>query len=350
MIKPTVLLIFVLGIAGYLYLDCSHKHHFELRRSSGYHTFFKSTAYGLLFFAIAALIYSAFVFVASYFQITFDLGMFFLNYAFHLECTPYEAALLDIALLTLSIGFVYPRVKYIKRFWRDRKLRGDPEELKASNLPFYRRPFKCFKAFKLGVSEVRKEYLKREFVTDAESPEFSRLVGRSWEYGLPILFTLSDRKVYIGYVYEFAAKRGVSDLMILPIMGGFRTKDDLKFTQMTPYEEVVEELTQLERDMFIKQISEGDNGIDEESAKALLETRADMFDSAEFWLQFVVTLPFREIVHAHIYDIEQQERFAEKEDKISQYEISYNTEQLDAINTLCNVWATSFDQTKPPRQ
>lgn len=347
MIKPTVLLIFVLGIAGYLYLDCSHKHHFELRRSSGYHTFFKSTAYGLFFFAISSVIYLALFKLGTSLEVQFDLGAFILNEAFQLTSSRHNAALLDISLITLSLSFLYPRIKYFKKLIRERKRRLEFEYSEISHdSNLWSKTYKIFKAWKTEVRTIRQEYLQRAFVNDAESPEFSRLVGRSWDYGLPILFTMNDRKVYIGYVYEFAAKPNVSDIMILPIMGGYRTDNELKFVKMTPYEEVVEEITNLEKQTFISMVANRDNGIDEEKAIELLESQPLMFDKNEFWLQFIVTLPFRDIVHAHIHDIEQEERFADRESKLSQFDITFDPNLSDKIDNLLKGTSTPFPLTK----
>nr|WP_193987485.1 hypothetical protein [Lelliottia steviae] len=207
MIKPTVLLLFVLGISGYSILTSWHKTHFSLHRSNGYHTFFKSTSVGLIIFAITSCLYYLAVLSGNHFNLQYDFGHWFLKNVLMLKnIDDSTVALFDISFISLCLGVVIPIIYY---------LFNDKESLYAE-----------------------------EFLTDADSPDFSRLFGHSITQGLPILFTMSDRKVYIGYIYEVQAKVHTSDVYILPVVSGYRDERTLSLKKVTQYKKVINSLNE----------------------------------------------------------------------------------------------------------
>ncbi|MEZ9590965.1 hypothetical protein AB4302_08350 [Vibrio breoganii] len=131
-----------------------------------------------------------------------------------------------------------------------------------------------------GDEEAFLEALLQEYENDPESSEFTELFFRSLEFGLPILFTMSDRKVFIGYITQINYF-DTNDIHIRPLLSGYRDKESLSLKLVTPYKDVFEDL------------EEKDAGFDQDA--------------------FTVTLPLREIVHAHLYDFEYQGDFETKE-------------------------------------
>ncbi|HHX8390724.1 MULTISPECIES: hypothetical protein [Vibrio harveyi group] len=249
MIKPSVLFVLVLCISGYQLLNNLHSHHYDLKRSSGYHTFLKSAAAGLVLFVFFGFLYAIAGEFADRFSFSVRVGEWFLSKIFPSnEFSPTEGNLLEIASWMLLLSYTIP--KFIYR------------------------------------SDIERARLFRDyFASEPLSPEYTQLFFRSVEYGLPILFTMSDRKVYIGYVIEIHAE-DFNDVNIVPIFSGYRDKDKLKLIPVTPYRDVIQDLEHIEKEE-----------ID-------LET-------------FAVTLPIREINHAHLHDFSYYERFKERE---SQYE------------------------------
>ncbi|MCG6267994.1 hypothetical protein [Vibrio furnissii] len=165
----------------------------------------------------------------------------------HLEARLSDLVLTDVALIALGLSLIIPVMLY----------KGNQEEFYASLLD--------------------------EYEVDPENSEFTELFFRSLSFGLPILFTMSDRKVFIGYItsvnyFDF------NDIHISPILSGYRHKDNLKLELVTPYQDVLESLV--------------DEEVDDEV--------------------FTVTLPLREIVHAHLYDFEYQDYFNLKEQGFEQ--------------------------------
>ena len=271
MIKPTVLLLFVLGISGYSILTSWHKTHFSLHRSNGYHTFFKSTSVGLIVFIFSSCLYYLAVLLGNHLNIQFDLGHWFLKNVLMVKNIDNSTiALLDISLISLCLGIIIPFIYY---------LFNDKESLYAE-----------------------------EFLSDADSPDFSRLFGHSITEGLPILFTLSDRKVYIGYIYEVQSKIHTSDVHILPVISGYRDEKTLALNKVTPYKEVIDRINeQSTHEIKEKLIDLG--ATDEETIKAL-KLHSEFFDQ---WDKFLIALPLREIKYAHLHDFTHEQDFQKAE-------------------------------------
>ncbi|HBC3454430.1 TPA: hypothetical protein KDY47_003283 [Vibrio parahaemolyticus] len=257
MIKPSVLFVLVMCISGYQLLTRLHSHHYDLKRSNGYHTFLKSATAGLVLFVFFGVLYAIGGSLAERYSFSVPVGEWFLKKAFpSTNFDETEGHLLEIAALMILLSFSIPKFIY-------------PSE------------------------NDRRVMFTNKFARDPLSPEYTQLFWRSMQCGLPILFTMSDRKVYIGYVIEIHAD-DFNDVNIVPIFSGYRDKDTLKLVPVTPYRDVIQDIEHTEEE------------------EVDLET-------------FAVTLPIREINHAHLHDFGYYDRFKERE---SQYEqASRNSEQ-----------------------
>ncbi|MBZ2192013.1 hypothetical protein JFJ09_07260 [Pseudoalteromonas arctica] len=274
MIKPTVLLLFVLGISGYSILANWHKTHFSLHRSNGYHTFFKSTSVGLIIFVTSSCLYYFSVVLGKYFEINYDFGHWILINVFQLkELDKSTVALFNISLTTLCLGVVTPFIYY---------LFNDKESLYAE-----------------------------EFLTDADSPDFSRLFGYSITEGFPILFTMSDRKVYIGYIYEVQSKILTSDVHILPVISGYRDEKTLALKKVTPYKELIDRINKKEKSEITERLI--NLGMSDREAFETLEANPGLYDQ---WDKFLIALPLREITYAHLHDFTHEHEFKYEERKL----------------------------------
>ena len=108
--------------------------------------------------------------------------------------------------------------------------------------------------------------------------EFSSLFFLSNETGIPIAFTLSNRKVYVGYAFHGA--KHLNDIMVLPFKSGYRCDDELRLELVTDYQPIFDYLLKNEED-----------------------------DGA----RFLITIPIREIVHASLHDFGYKDLFKEHE-------------------------------------
>ncbi|MGF1717851.1 hypothetical protein L4D08_23605, partial [Photobacterium chitinilyticum] len=171
MLKPSILFILILCISGYQLLDKIHHQRYKLKRSSGYHTFFKSATVGILLFLATSVLFAITHKLSEIPYVGFELpiGFWFLESLFpDSDITRWEGTLCEIGIIMLVAS------RFSTKF--------------------------------LYADENKKvEYYMNSFQQDPESPEFTRLFFMSLEYGLPILFTMSDRKVYIGYLMEVHA-------------------------------------------------------------------------------------------------------------------------------------------------
>jgi len=245
MIKPSVVFILVLCIAGYNFYDRLPKLKFRLKRSSGYHTFLLSASGGMFLFAISAFLYWLCFEFFSWIEVYPSLGRYILIDIYISEATIGERALFDTSVIALLLSYLLPRYYF-----------GDKKE-------------------------VRKRLLI-EFSGDSEAPELTQLFFRSMRFGIPVLFTMSDRKVYIGYILEVHTT-DFNDVFILPIFSGYRDKNDLTLVPVTPYQDVLDDIAN------------------------------DLNSSDVDYEKFTVGLPLREILYAHLHDFNYYEKFKEKE-------------------------------------
>ncbi|WP_070962867.1 hypothetical protein [Vibrio sonorensis] len=244
--KPfSLLFVLVLCMAGYYLLNSIHRYHYFLKRSNGYHTFLISAIAGFSVCGLSVVVYAIFDLILCLLSRSFSLGDFVLNEILNLNSSHIGATLFDLCAISVAICIATPLITY----------RFDPDY---------------------------KDYVfLEEFAEDGESPEFNQLFFRSYEFALPILFTMSDRKVYIGYVTEIYAKP-FNDVHILPLLSGYRESSTLKLNLVTPYKDILHDV----EDETIKEVN--------------LEA-------------FTVTLPLREIVHAHLHDLEKYPDFKKAE-------------------------------------
>lgn len=258
MIKPSVFFVLILCISGYQLLNSWHRYHYELRRSSGYHTFLKSATAGLVLFSAISLLYLLSGLLAEQYGLSVTIGEWALNKVFpSTDFDATEGTLFEVAIWMIIVSYFFQKLMY-------------------------------------ATDDDRNKLFMGKFANDPESPEYTRLFFRSLEFGLPILFTMSDRKVYIGYVVEVHAKE-FNDIDILPIFSGYRDKDELTLKQVTPYKDVLDDLE-----------NEAEEQVDFE--------------------RFTVTLPIREINYAHLHDFHYYEKFKEKE---KQYKKSEDEKQAE---------------------
>ena len=119
------------------------------------------------------------------------------------------------------------------------------------------------------------------FISAQGGPEYSSLLLSSMETGVPVFLTMSDRKVFVGYPIEFKPE-DYSELQILPVLSGYRDQITLGFNITVNYADVLKTAT-----------SESSNVAPED---------------------FTVTVPIREICHAHMFDIEHYGKFIDRKE------------------------------------
>lgn len=242
MLKTNVLFGLVILIAGYLICSRIHLKRYQLKHSSGYHTFLLSAGAGLLILLITYLL---------------RLPLVVWGPKFSLVAEAMRAGLPDIVITTETIFFI---------------------ELSLGMLIFsICVPPIIYTLTDRFTGYNRDQLFMGAFLQQDDNPEFTKLLISSLEYGLPVMFTMSDRKVYVGYPIDIKPER-FNDLWMLPVVSGYREKDSLRFMPMTPYQKVIE----------------------------------SELEGAEYE-KFSVTLPIREIVHAHLIDLTLLDTFVQNE-------------------------------------
>lgn len=242
MLKTNILFGLIIIIAGYRICSRIHLKRYQLKHSSGYHTFLLSAGAGLLILLITYLLRLPLVIWGPDFSLVAE--------ALRAGLPDTVAASETVFFIELSLGmlifsFSVPPIVY----WLADRLSGYNRGLLFTGA----------------------------FLEHPDNPEFTKLLFSSTEYGLPILFTMSDRKVYVGYPMELKSEK-FNDQRILPVVSGYREKDSLRFIPVTPYQSVIE-----------NELEDAD------------------------YEKFSVTLPIREIVHAHLIDLKLFDLFVQNE-------------------------------------
>jgi len=248
MVKPSVIFILIICIAGYYFYDSVPKTKLRLKRSSGYHTFLLSATGGTFLFVVSTFIICIFSYIFNWVGISLSLGHYILIDIFASEATFTDVMLFDTCCIAVVLSWGLPRYYY-------------------------------------GDINSRRKHLIYELANDDEGPELNKLFVKSMKYGLPILFTMKDRKVYIGYIMEVHTT-DFNDIFILPIFSGYRNKDDLTLVPVTPYQDVLDGIAN-----------------DKEEPDINYE-------------KFTVGLPLREISYAHLHDFNYYKKFKEKEENL----------------------------------
>lgn len=239
MIKPTVIFILVITIAGHLFCNRTYFTITDYKKSQGYHTFLLAASWGLGLFCISYIIVS--VFGVTEFGRT--LGSSFKNFLSILmpevSNTPSGINLIAVYLMTLLLSYIIP--KAIKRAAYQKNL--------------------LYETWKLAAKKD-------------STPEFSSIIFSSWEKGLPVAFTLSNSKVYIGYVVETGIDS--NDLNVLPLVSGYRDDEKKDLIYLIDYKPVLEKIQKHEGSDISK---------------------------------FLISIPHREIIHANLHDFDYKKHF-----------------------------------------
>ncbi|MDN3487211.1 hypothetical protein QL989_17875 [Pseudoalteromonas sp. APC 3224] len=254
MIKPTVIFILVITIAGHIYRKTNYKLYPKYDSSNGYHTFLLAASTGLVLF-ICSYIFTNIIARFSFFQ---SVGVLFSN---HLNVlTPsigqdHETVnLISVLIFTVIISWFIPMLKY--------------------EIAKKRQENPTFNSWKKA---ARKDL----------TPEFTHLAFNSWEYGLPIAFTLSNNKVYVGYISEIGIDS--NDIHLLPILSGYRCDKKKDLIYLIDYKPVIEHILNEEYE------TNGEN----------TEIKSKM----SVYKKFAIAIPHREVIHANLHDTSYKKHF-----------------------------------------
>ncbi|KAF7781252.1 hypothetical protein PRUB_b0409 [Pseudoalteromonas rubra] len=287
MIKPTVILVLVFTIVGYIFCQRHYVTKPTFQKTSGYHTFILSASWGFALYMVAIFIFgiSAWVLELSGFpqgviaptlKHTVELlfpGLIFPSYSIHCILISAIALILSVFGPNMILN-ITAKQKNVT-----------PEDLKNAVY------------FSLSGTD--------------DTPEFTGILHNSMLKGLPIAFTLSNRKVYIGYVINLGYH--MNDFMVLPLKSGYRCKDELRLELVTNYASAWSDI----------EASNKDN------------PEANQSDEEELDLEkFLINIPVREVVHANLHDFEYKEHFEKHEKPRSASRPSKSTDSAQSDNSI----------------
>lgn len=254
MIKPTVLLILLMSVVGYIFCKNCHLTTIKFSKSNGYHTFLSSAGFGGGIFIFSSIIFWISICWS-------DAGFWSIPITYILSEVSHDI-LPNMYIPIWCLHFTQISIIAL---------------LLTLTLPKFLMTL-AVKLTKQSKSDVKRAAFKKIANTD-ESPEFTSICFKSWEHGLPVAFTMSNKKVYIGIIAEGAGH--LNDIIIIPLKSGYRCEAELRLEIVTHYEPVFREIeSNLSNDKFDK---------------------------------FYITLPIREIIHANLHDFERRDLFRKYE-------------------------------------
>ncbi|TMP23963.1 hypothetical protein CWB99_22865 [Pseudoalteromonas rubra] len=283
MIKPTVLLILLFLVSGSLFLSNFPKTVVKYEKSEGYHTFILAAFAGLLLHIVSYVILTVFVKYSP--NLAYNFGLEFKSFVAVLMPSIANNAevlnMVSVSCIAVVLAVLIPMllVNLYKIFKRDLVLEAWKEDAAGD-----------------------------------KTPEFLSLAFRSSELGLPVAFTMKNRKVYIGYIMQTAA--AANDIEVLPIVSGYRQKEDLDLKYVIDYYPVMEK-----------------------ARKAEKERVSHNNEELLFAKKFTIVIPHREIVHANLHDMKEKEHFEKCRFDLEQVEadkVNFDTSTTKSSNVKLN--------------
>ncbi len=231
-----LLLILPLLISGYYVQQWNYKHYYQLHRYTGQLLYLKSASLGAICLCISFIMVSVLVSIApielSGFIIGFDaLGWLSCFLKGHLniqrESLPFFILLTLFSFLVAALwSYFENNINIIKRIF---DFDEDDFQLKEKRKPSLRDKWSVAK---LGyIVNIKCELFSENPLDD--------LLLNSYQKHEDIIFHMSDRKVYIGFVTVLSepneAQSLAQEIAIFPLKSGYRDKDNLTVTITTNY-------------------------------------------------------------------------------------------------------------------
>lgn len=208
--------IFIL-VSGYIYVDAHLPSKYKLKKSVGWNAYFLVAVKGSEFVLLGGIFAIFFIFFLYLLMFLFDIPAYIFGW--------YEPSGFAYELMTKS--FLEVKVPFI--IWAV-----------------------CTMLLSIGSSQDLKKYYKsrenrlKGFREIAESSAVETIILESLDRvqdGILLFVTLKSRKVYIGVVDEVRIDSGdTSDLVLIPFISGYRSRDTLTFNKEHDYAEIYDEM------------------------------------------------------------------------------------------------------------
>lgn len=211
-----VILLMVVLVVGFLYTNNHPPSRYRQKRSTGWNAYFHVAAWGLLFCILGGL-------AALGILIFLDLLSIFLSIPSHLPWFDYTVPWLGRDLFSLHIpgGFGV----------------GTVVSLMLSASMSFGMAIQHQNRMKANYEEQMKEYKKV-----AEADGLEALLFDSMQQNLLVLISLKSRKTYVGKVHQARfIHADLENIVIIPMLSGYRDKDTLTFKQEHSYTDYYKE-------------------------------------------------------------------------------------------------------------
>lgn len=222
------LAVLIIAVSGFWYCNTHPQHRQTVFRYDGHHLYFRCAMYGLVLLFVAGLLHCAILGILKWDLWPFRLGYDYWTYLTALlikhQLAPKDRAQVASALIILSLTMLSmacsARFYYTFCLWVLHKKDGIKWDRRIADL------------------------LTAQYGL-IDSP-LDTLLFEAMTFQFPLMVSLDDRKVYIGRILQMGEPKSNKEsnnqeILMLPLMSGYRDSEKLAVTITTNYENVVGE-------------------------------------------------------------------------------------------------------------
>ena len=241
MLKQLSFLILPL-ISGYAFSSIWEGSAYHAARELGHRLYFRAFFYAVWLWVVAALVHIILIAEAHPFGLFYLMGMQWLDDAWlHKGVAPLDfsnpTTRHTVALVAFILG---PLLAHGLNILHVPGILYSAWEWIASKMP----------SQVYGIGNVFQKMDCRFLYYVVHNNDFERLIMESFVENLPILFSMKNNKVYVGYVVKPPnPKNQRRNLRILPLLSGYRDEKDQQVHFTTSYSALIYEFLRQEYDM-----------------------------------------------------------------------------------------------------
>lgn len=241
MLNGTILTILIVALSGYLFNYFCITKKYLFRQATGHHLLYKCLGYGLLFLAISTLIFSYTWQWTKQSSLLFDLAAIPFP-----DVTQAQFNLASILVVSVLLSILMAKIKTHSLMFLYRSRFSD----KPIPPSFTKKQWK---------EKLNHFYDLETYMQSTNNAYISHIIEACINPHL-ILLTLNSRRCYVGYPYSVTTPDGhqeSKELVIIPLLSGYRDENDLCLEITTEYTEVKNLLEKEKNELNTQTLIEG---------------------------------------------------------------------------------------------
>lgn len=225
------LLVLLIPLFGYMYVDSDHYLKYKLKKSDGWHAYFLVSVQGLhlLLSMINSLLQLAVLFYFGMFALFFGVGIIDSVVTLWSVLPRTFVGFIDIVLTSLTNA-------WLLQFWDFFIfIAGLLKQLMTPNkisiiLLVSLSIYSVSKSISNASQQNDEEVIEKVRQRIAQDSQVDAMIFEAEEAGLLVMITLKSRKVYVGQILgKNIGYTDMKEISLIPILSGYRDKDTLSF-------------------------------------------------------------------------------------------------------------------------